>query len=165
MNALEKANKVRTRRAQLKRDIKAGQESVARLLLNPPMWLETMKIYDLLLALPKYGRVKSNKVLVQCRISPSKTIGGLSERQRTEVVSMIGYGRAPARPMPAPTPAPAKSTVSPDLMGALSEAQEVAESGVAATRVLPGVPQREDRVKQGPTRARFHQAHSATQIA
>jgi hypothetical protein len=26
---------------------------------------------------------------VQCRISPSKTIGGLSQRQRTELVSML----------------------------------------------------------------------------
>jgi len=38
---------------------------------------------------PKYGRVKVNKVLQQCRISPSKTIGGLSQRQRTELVSML----------------------------------------------------------------------------
>jgi hypothetical protein len=46
-------------------------------------------VFDMLLAVPKYGRVKVNKVLVQCRISPSKTIGGLSQRQRTELVSML----------------------------------------------------------------------------
>ena len=50
---------------------------------------ETAKVFDMLLAVPKYGRVKVNKVLVQCRISPSKTIGGLSQRQRTELVSML----------------------------------------------------------------------------
>jgi hypothetical protein len=33
--------------------------------------------------------VKANKILQQCRISPSKTIGGLSERQRTELVSLL----------------------------------------------------------------------------
>jgi hypothetical protein len=33
--------------------------------------------------------VKANKVLQQCRISPSKTIGGLSERQRSELVSLL----------------------------------------------------------------------------
>jgi len=33
--------------------------------------------------------VKANKVLVQCRISQTKRIGGLSERQRTELVSML----------------------------------------------------------------------------
>jgi hypothetical protein len=46
-------------------------------------------VFDMLLAVPKYGRVKVNKVLQQCRISPSKTIGGLSQRQRTELVSML----------------------------------------------------------------------------
>jgi hypothetical protein len=30
-----------------------------------------------------------NKVLQVCRISPSKTIGGLSQRQRAELVSML----------------------------------------------------------------------------
>ena len=43
----------------------------------------------MILAVPKYGRVKANKILNQCRISPSKTIGGLSERQRTELVQLL----------------------------------------------------------------------------
>jgi hypothetical protein len=33
--------------------------------------------------------VKVNKVLSQCRISPSKTLGGLSERQRGELVALL----------------------------------------------------------------------------
>ena len=37
----------------------------------------------------KYGRVKVNRILTHCRISPSKTIGGLSERQRNELVSYL----------------------------------------------------------------------------
>jgi hypothetical protein len=89
MDALERANRIRTARAQLKRDLKAGKVSIHQLLLKPPAYLETAKVFDMLLAVPKYGRVKANKVLVQCRISPSKTIGGLSERQRTELVSML----------------------------------------------------------------------------
>ena len=89
MDALGKANAIRTRRAQLKRDLKAGRTSIQKLLLSPPEWVETAKVFDMLLAVPKYGRVKANKVLNQCRISPSKTIGGLSERQRTELVQML----------------------------------------------------------------------------
>jgi hypothetical protein len=46
-------------------------------------------VFDLLLAVPKYGRVKVNKILSQCRISPSKTLGGLSERQRRELVALM----------------------------------------------------------------------------
>lgn len=89
MTALDRANEIRTERAVLKRDLKAGRKTPHDILLEPPDWIETMKVFDLLLACPKYGRVKVNKVLVQCRVSPSKTVGGLSQRQRTEVVSML----------------------------------------------------------------------------
>ena len=89
MDALQRANDIRTRRAHLKRDLKAGRASIYDQLLQPPEWLETAKGFDMMLAVPKFGRVKVNKILLTCRISPSKTIGGLSERQRTELVSML----------------------------------------------------------------------------
>jgi hypothetical protein len=89
MDALARANEIRSQRAQLKRDLKAGRHSIQQLLLDPPEYLETAKVFDMLLAVPKYGRVKVNKILTHCRISPSKTIGGLSERQRAELVSML----------------------------------------------------------------------------
>ena len=89
MDALKRANEIRTRRAALKRDLKAGRTQIHGLLLDPPEYLLTAKVFDLLLAVPKYGRVKVNKVLLQCRISPSKTIGGLSERQRNELVGFL----------------------------------------------------------------------------
>ena len=53
----------------------------------------------MLLAVPKYGRVKANRILNQCRISPSKTIGGLSERQRTELVSLLRRAQAAGPPV------------------------------------------------------------------
>jgi hypothetical protein len=89
MDALRRANEIRTARAQLKRDLKAGRRSIHDLLASPPEYVETAKVFDMLLAVPKYGRVKVNKVLQVCRISPSKTIGGLSQRQRNELVSML----------------------------------------------------------------------------
>lgn len=89
MEALERANTIRTYRAGLKRDLKAGRETIHDLILDPPENLETARLFDLLLSVPKYGRVKVNKLLTQCRISPSKTFGGMSQRQRTEIVSML----------------------------------------------------------------------------
>ena len=89
MKALNRANEIRTKRAQLKRDLKAGKVKVEKLLLDPPDWVLSAKAFDMILAVPKYGRVKANKILNVCRISPSKTIGGLSERQRAELVSML----------------------------------------------------------------------------
>ena len=89
LDALERANEVRMRRARLKRDLKAGRVRIHPLLLDPPHCLKTAKVFDLLLAVPKYGRVKVNRIITHCRISSSKTIGGLSERQRNELVSYL----------------------------------------------------------------------------
>ena len=89
MRALRRANEIRSARAQLKRDLKAGKVKIEKLLLDPPEYVLSAKAFDMILAVPKYGRVKANKILTQCRISPSKTIGGLSERQRSELVTQL----------------------------------------------------------------------------
>jgi hypothetical protein len=41
------------------------------------------------MALPKFGRVKAGRFLNQARISQSKTVGGLSDRQRTELIDLF----------------------------------------------------------------------------
>lgn len=89
MDALDKANAIRKRRAQLKRDLKAGRVSLRVLLADPPEWLESAKVIDLLMATPKYGRIKANTVMRRCQISPSKTASGLSDRQREAILRML----------------------------------------------------------------------------
>lgn len=89
MAALRRANEVRVARGHLKRALKAGDLRAAEVLCWPPAYAETMHVFDVLLALPKFGRVKAARLLNQCRISQSKTVGGLSDRQRGELVSMI----------------------------------------------------------------------------
>jgi len=89
MDALSRANEVRTLRAQLKRELKARRVSIGALLLDPPPYLETAKVFDMVLAIPKVGRVKATKILQSCQVSPSKTFGGLSERQRAELAGRL----------------------------------------------------------------------------
>ena len=89
MEALKRANDIRIARAKLKKDLKAGRANIVTLLLDPPEYTETMKVFSMLISVPKYGRVKTNRVLNQCRISPSKTLGGLSSRQRRELASQL----------------------------------------------------------------------------
>lgn len=89
MDALKRANNIRTARAQLKRDLKAGRKTIIEVLDDPPEYLLTAKVFDMLLAVPKYGRVKANRVLKDCKVSPAKTIGGLSDRQRKELVNLL----------------------------------------------------------------------------
>ncbi|HEV2723688.1 MAG TPA: integration host factor, actinobacterial type [Thermoleophilaceae bacterium] len=87
--ALKRANEIRMRRARLKRELKAGKVAIQALLLDPPQYLLTAKVFDMLMAVPKYGRVKAGKVLRHCRVSHSKTFQGLSERQRKEIVDYL----------------------------------------------------------------------------
>jgi hypothetical protein len=87
--ALARANDIRSRRAELKREIKAGRVSVHELLLNPPEFIETMKVFELMMAAPKNGRVKVSQILTHTAISGSKSVGGLTERQRSELVRRL----------------------------------------------------------------------------
>ena len=89
MDALQRANEIRVRRAQLKRELKNGGASISDILREPPEYVLTAKVYDMLVAVPKYGRVKAIRLLNQCRISQSKTVGGLSDRQRAELIGLF----------------------------------------------------------------------------
>ena len=90
MEALRRANDIRVKRAKLKKDLKDGSVRIEAILGDPPEYVSTAKVFDMLLAVPKFGRVKAARFLNQCRISQSKTVGGLSERQRTELIALFG---------------------------------------------------------------------------
>jgi hypothetical protein len=89
MEALKRANDIRVRRAKLKKDLKTGSVQIEQILSNPPEFVSTAKVFDILMAVPKFGRVKASRFLNQCRISQSKTVGGLSERQRAELIGLF----------------------------------------------------------------------------
>ena len=89
MEALRRANEIRVRRAQLKKDLKLGSVQIEHILNDPPEYVATAKVFDMLLAVPKLGRVKATRFLNQCRISQAKTVGGLSERQRAELIGLF----------------------------------------------------------------------------
>lgn len=97
MDALARANDVRVKRAALKKRIKAGKVDAGPVLWAPPAHVETMKVFDLLLTMPKIGRVKANKLIAQARIAPSKTVGGLTTRQRKELLMLVGGYRPDPR--------------------------------------------------------------------
>ena len=92
MLSLQKANVIRSQRAELKRALKAGEASVVDALPSPPAFLLTAKVLDLLVVVPKFGPVRAAKVLNSCRISSAKTVGGLSDRQRSELIAALSPG-------------------------------------------------------------------------
>ena len=89
MRALRQANQIRIGRAQLKKELASGRVRIEELLARPPEVAKTAKVYDLLVALPKIGPVRAARSLSHSRIAPSKTVGGLTERQRDELIGLF----------------------------------------------------------------------------
>lgn len=89
MRALRHANEIRIGRARLKKELASGRVPIGELLAQPPEFARAAKVYDLLVALPKVGPVRATRSLTQCRIAPSKTVGGLTERQRNELIGLL----------------------------------------------------------------------------
>lgn len=104
LDSLAIANQVRTRRARIKRDIKAGRRSIYDVLRSADPSLQTAAILDLVLCIPKVGRVKAMSALNTARVSPTRTLGALTARQRLELAVTIARATARHRPV---TPRPA----------------------------------------------------------
>jgi len=90
LRALAKANEVRLARAQLKREVATGRLALARVVADPPTCAQTAKVRELLLVVPRIGPARADRVLARCRIAYAKTVGGLSDRQRAELVALLG---------------------------------------------------------------------------
>ena len=87
LRALEQANEVRTARAKLKKELASGKIELVPILADPPACVRTARIRDVLLVVPKIGSVRAGRILAQCRIAHSKTLGGLTDRQRSELIN------------------------------------------------------------------------------
>lgn len=81
MRALAKANEVRLARASLKRQIAAGDLTVAEVLNDYPAEAEGMTVSELLASQRRWGRTRSRKLLSRLDLTENKRIGTLTERQ------------------------------------------------------------------------------------
>jgi hypothetical protein len=79
--ALEKANRVRHARAELKRQIACGERDVADVLLDPPTEVQTMTVAELLRCQRSWGKVRTLKALHSVPVSERKELWRLTERQ------------------------------------------------------------------------------------
>jgi hypothetical protein len=89
LRALERANEVRTARARLKQQLAAGEIELAQIVAEPPACVRTARLRDLLLVVPKIGSVRAGRILAHCGIAHSKTLAGLTNRQRSELIDLF----------------------------------------------------------------------------
>ena len=90
MRALERANKVRLARAELKRRVAIGELHVAEVILECPWEAESMAVADLLMSQRRWGQTRCRKFLAQVPMSEKKTIGSMTDRQRGRLVALLG---------------------------------------------------------------------------
>lgn len=89
MRALARANEVRLARAELKRRIAAGALSVGEVILTCPREAGSMTIGDLLVSQRSWGAARCRKVLEEVAISPTKSVGSMTDRQRRALAAMV----------------------------------------------------------------------------
>jgi hypothetical protein len=90
LDALRRANEIRARRSRLKKDLAAGRVQIVDILTRPPAYADTERVSALLLAVPRYGNSRVSRLLAKTRISDSKRLAGLSDRQRAELINHFG---------------------------------------------------------------------------
>jgi hypothetical protein len=87
------ANEVRSKRASDKKKLKAGKLDPTGILEDPPRHWSTAEIIDLLIVLPRVGRVKAQKWLQAERVDPSTPIGQISLVKRRHLAYHVGRER------------------------------------------------------------------------
>jgi hypothetical protein len=90
LRALERANRVRLARANLKRRVADGELAVADVVLSRPWEAESMEVCDLLLSQRRWGWTRARKVLAAIPIPENKTIGSMTDRQRRALAEKLG---------------------------------------------------------------------------
>jgi hypothetical protein len=97
LRALEHANRVRLARAEMKRQIAAGDLSAAEVILSCPWEAESMSISDVLMSQKRWGRARCRRLLMSIGMPENKRVGTLTERQRAILASILeSNGRVPA---------------------------------------------------------------------
>ncbi len=89
LQALQRANRVRLARAELKRRISEGEVTAAEVILTAPWEAGSMAIGDVLMSQRRWGGTRCRKFLAMFRISETKTIGSLTERQRRALAAQL----------------------------------------------------------------------------
>ena len=92
--ALTVANRVRMHRAAVKRQLRGmtreqGEAAVAFILQCPDPLEWSWRIRDLLSSIRSYGPARVNSILIKTRTTNSRSVTGLSSRQREEIVQCL----------------------------------------------------------------------------
>lgn len=85
--ALEKAAEARRKRAELKAQLKSGNQSLGEVLRNDDdETIGKMKVSSVLESLPGVGKVRARKIMERLDISESRRVRGLGAKQKESLL-------------------------------------------------------------------------------
>lgn len=83
--ALALANDVRLKRAKIKREIKVGKRDIGLCLELPEV--QNMLVQELLIAQPRWGLARANRLMLKMGVGQLKKVGSLSKRQKQMLIN------------------------------------------------------------------------------
>ena len=89
LQALERANRVRLARAELKRQVAAEEVTAADVVLSRPWEADSMSISELLMSQRRWGRARCRRMVVSLGLPENKQLGTLTERQRLGLAARL----------------------------------------------------------------------------
>jgi len=89
--ALKKAQRVRSQRAKLRRDLKAGRMTIREVLERADDdVIAKMRVVYLLESLPRIGKIRTRKIMNDIGIDETRRIQGLGSRQKQALLERFG---------------------------------------------------------------------------
>ena len=89
--ALEKAKAARSRRAEVREELKSGKMTLEKVLtMKDDPVVGRMKVSTLIETLPGYGKAKAEKIMKELEIVESRRLKGLGERQQKALLERLG---------------------------------------------------------------------------
>lgn len=94
LRALERANRVRLARADLKRRVATGDVCAAEVVAACPWEAASMTLAELLTSQRRWGAQRCRRFLLTVSLPETKTLGSLTDRQRGELVRALSPAAA-----------------------------------------------------------------------
>jgi hypothetical protein len=90
LEALERANEIRSARAALKREIHEHPSGLLKVLRTPPEWLRAERVGRLLRYAPGLGPQRTRNILASIPVGEMRTVGNLTDRERAALLFKLG---------------------------------------------------------------------------
>ncbi|MGQ9778635.1 MAG: integration host factor, actinobacterial type [Bacillota bacterium] len=89
--ALKKAQEIRSKRAQIRQDLKQGKTTIREILAKmDDDVIAKMRVAYLLESLPRIGKIRTRKIMSDIGIDEARRVQGLGSRQKQALLERFG---------------------------------------------------------------------------